>query len=344
MLRNVKLGKIFAVISLSALVWIWADLASDEEYPVYGATVNIIPSQPDLWVSFEDGASVSIREIVLKGPAARTAELNRRLKQGERLQFDFDAAQAGMSAPGSYPLILQDFLQKDKEIKRMGLKVERCKPEQVSVTVRKLVKRMVDVECRDEENNPVTANADPPRVNVLLPDDWPALVAYVQLTENEKGIARQSPITKTPYVPLADDRKVVAEETVTVTIPSQEFLPLDTIQNPRLGFLMSKDLHDKYRVDVEGFIGHFAPFNIRATPEAKSAYESQDYQLLLVIKDTDVTDVGSAEYRPRTLEYNFPDEFVSKGQIKLPGAPRQARFRLIERPAAEGGSLSGTTE
>jgi hypothetical protein len=338
MLRNVNLGKIFAVISLSALVWIWADLASDEEYPVYGATINIVPSQPNLWVSFEDGASVSIREIVLKGPAARTAELNRRLKQGERLEFDFDAAQAGMSEPGSYPLILQDFLPKDKEIKRMGLKVERCKPEQVSVTVSKLAKRLVEVQCRDEANNPVTAAVSPTHVNVLLPEEWPGPVAYVQLTESEKGAARQSPINKTPYVPLADDRKQMAEDTVRVTIPSIQ-LPEVTIQNPRLGFLMSKALQDKYSVDVEGFMGHFAPFNIRATLEAKSAYENQDFQLLLAIKDTDVPDVGSAEYRPRTLEYSFPDEFVRKGQIDLPGAPSVARFRLIERPPAEGSSL-----
>ncbi|MHC4155496.1 MAG: YbbR-like domain-containing protein [Planctomycetota bacterium] len=337
MLRNVKLGKIFAVISLSALVWIWADLASDEQYPVYSATVNIVPSQPELWVSFEDGASVSIREIVLKGPAARTAELNRRLKQGERLEFDFDAAQANMGSPGSYSLSLQGFLQRDKEIKRMGLKVESCKPEAVSVTVSKLVKRLVEVQCRDEANNPVTATVSPTHVNVLLPEDWPGPVAYVQLTENEKSGARQSPIPKRPYVPLADDRKQIAERTVAVTIPSVQ-LPEVTIQNPRLGFIMSKDLHDKYSVDVESFIGHHVPFNIRATLEAKSAYENQDFQLLLVIKDTDVPDVGSAEYRPRTLEYNFPDEFVRKGQIDLPGAPSVAQFRLIERPIVESGS------
>jgi hypothetical protein len=343
MLRNVKLGKIFAVVSLSALVWIWADLASDEQFSVYSAAVNILPSQPDLWVSFEDEASVSIREIVLKGPAARIAELNRRLKQGERLEFDFDAAQADMSAPGSYSLRLRDFLQRDKEIKRMGLKVESCKPEQVSVTVRELVKKLVQVQCRDEGNNPVTATVTPTHVNVLLPADWPGLLAYVQLTENEKGAARQSPITKTPYVPLADDRKQIAERTVAVTIPSVQ-LPDVTIESPRLGFIMSKDLHDKYRVEVEGFMQHFAPFNIQATTEAKSAYENQDFQLLLVIRDTDVPDVGSAEYRSRPLKYNFPDEFVRKGQIEPVGAQRTARFRLIERPAAESSSLSGTTE
>ncbi|MHC4708021.1 MAG: YbbR-like domain-containing protein, partial [Planctomycetota bacterium] len=187
MLRNVKLGKIFAVISLSALVWIWADLASDEQFPVYSATVSIVPSQPGLWVSFEDGASVPIREIVLEGPAARIAELDRRLKQGERLEFDFDAAQANMGSPGSYSLSLQDFLQRDKEIKRMGLKVYSCKPDAVSVTVSKLVKRLVEVQCRDQANNPVTAAVSPTHVNVLLPEEWPGPVAYVQLTESEKG-------------------------------------------------------------------------------------------------------------------------------------------------------------
>jgi len=169
MLRKIKFGKIFAVAVLSVLVWVWADLASDEQYTVYSATINIVPSQQNLWVSFGDGASVSVREIVLRGPAARIAQLNTRLKQGERLQFDFDAAQAGMSEPGPYTLPLKDFLQRDKEIRRMNLKVESCKPEQVQVTVQRLVKKQVQVECRDETNNPVTAEINPPGQCPLAP-------------------------------------------------------------------------------------------------------------------------------------------------------------------------------
>lgn len=335
MIRKIKFGKIFAVAVLSVLVWVWADLASDEEYTVYSATISIVPSQQNLWVSFEDGASVSIREIVLKGPAARIAQLNTRLKQGEPLQFDFDAAQAGMSEPDSYPLILKAFLQSDKEIKRMSLRVESCKPEQVQVTVQRLEKRQVPVECRDETNNPVTAEINPPRVNVLLPEDWAGAVAYVQLSDSEKKGARLSPITKTPYVPLPDDRKAVAEQPVAVTIPSVE-LPKQEIR-PRVGYVLSHTLQGKYEVDVSNFTELYVPFTIQATPTAKFAYENQDFQLLLVIKDTDVSDVASDDYRRRALEYNFPAEFVSKGEIKLVGTPREAQFRLIEKPSPERG-------
>lgn len=341
MLRNVKLGKIFAVISLSALVWIWADLASDEEFPVYSATLNIVPSQPDLWVSFEKGASVSIKEIVLKGPAARIAELNRRLKQGERLEFDFDAAQADMSAPGPYSLRLQDFLQRDKQIKRMGLKVESCKPERVPIVVQELMSTTVDVECVDERGNQMTANIDPPSVKILLPEGWVGRVAYVQLNANEKKEARLSAVYKKPYVRLANDQTVLADKNVAVTIPSEEFLQEQAIETPSLGFALSKNLLGKYEVDVEGFLGHLAGFKIRATPEAKRLYENQTFQLILEIRDGDA---ASTEYQSRPLKYNFPDECLSKGEIEPAQPAPVARFKLIALPSREEEPVEGPSE
>ena len=66
---------------------------------------------------------------------------------------------------------------------------------------------------------------------------------------------------------------------------------------------------------------------IRATPEAKRAYDNVRYQVILEIDDSDKDSKG-AELR-RDLVYYFPPEFVRSDEIVLNQQPVQARFRLI---------------
>jgi len=156
MIRNLKYGKIAVVVFITILIWVWADLALDEELPVPNAAISVANSDPRLWVSFDDASSVTLEEVVLKGPLRKIAKISRKLDEGERLKIDFDAVKEKMSEPGSYSLNLLPFLQKDKEIKRLGLKVESCKPEMLSVKVVGLVSRLLDVKCVDEDQNPIS--------------------------------------------------------------------------------------------------------------------------------------------------------------------------------------------
>jgi len=342
MLKKVKFGKVSAVVFLTVLVWVWADLASDEQDTIYSADIAIATSKPELWASFDTGSSVPIKEIVLKGPTSRIAEVRARVKQAGRLKFDLDVAKENMDKPGLHPLQLLTFLQKDSQMKQLGLKVESCKPDAVSVTVRALVKRKVEVTCRDERDNPVNAIIDPPSVEILLPEDWPDRVAYVQLSmaDIEQARLSASEIRKTPEVRLASDRTVKADRTVEVRIPSEGVLPEQTIR-PSLGFVLSEKLQREYKVDVVDLLTFYVPFKIRATPEAKRAYENETYQLILEIRDSDVE---STDYQPRRLKYGFPDEFVCKGEIKpLQPAP-EARFKLIRLPPAEAGAVGDQPE
>jgi len=150
MIRKPKYGKIAIVVFLTVLIWFWADLALDEQLPVSTATVSIIRSNPKLWVSFDDASSVLVEEMVLKGPLRKIAEISKKLEDGEGLEIGFDAANEGMNEPGSYSLTLLPFLQKDKQIERLGLKVESCKPETLPIKVVGLVSKLLDVKCVDE--------------------------------------------------------------------------------------------------------------------------------------------------------------------------------------------------
>ena len=329
MLRNIKYGKVLVVIFLTVLIWVWADLALDEELPVYSATISVARSNPKLWVTFDDASSVSIDQIVLKGPLPRISEVNRKLEQGEPLQFYFDAAQAKMDEHGTYSLTLLPFLQEDKEIKRLGLKVESCKPDKLSVKVVGLVKKSLDVKCFDEDRNPTAATIEPKNIDISVPEDWQGLIAEVQLTPAEIDQARVSAIRKTPYVRLPAGQMRRADTTVKITMQPTDLLREDTITTPRLGFSLSANLLGEYSVELDNRSDVMGAIRIRATPDARRAYEKMAFQVILEIYDSD-KDAKSAEPLRRKLIYNFPDESLREGEIELNQERVEARFRLIK--------------
>ncbi|MHC4574483.1 MAG: hypothetical protein ACYS76_10195 [Planctomycetota bacterium] len=336
MVKKIKYGKISAVVFLTVLIWVWADLALDEDYPVFGATLTVTRSNPRLWVSFNDASSVSIEEIVLKGPLHRIAQARRRIEKGEGLEFYFDPAQARMTEPGTADLELLPFLQRDKEIKRLGLTVEDCKPDRIAVNVRKLVERELEVRCIDENSNPVVAKVEPPKVDMFVPEDWTDLIAWVRLTRGAISQARSLPIDMKPYIELAEGQIRTAETAVKIRTPAQSLLNDETITTPRLGFALSDNLQGTYQVTVENLPDVMHDVRIKATPDAKREYENMRYHVILEVYDSD-KDVQSGEPIRRKLIYNFPRESVRRGEIQLNQQQVEARFRLQPVAAAESG-------
>jgi hypothetical protein len=51
--KKIKFGKIAIVVFLTVLIWVWADLARDEQLPLPDVVVEVAKSSnPELWVSF----------------------------------------------------------------------------------------------------------------------------------------------------------------------------------------------------------------------------------------------------------------------------------------------------
>jgi hypothetical protein len=333
MMRKPKYGKIVIVLFITILIWVWADLALDEELPVSNVTIRVVKSKPQLWVSFDDASSVTIEEIVLKGPLRKINNMRRKLEE-ERLEIDFDATKEKMNEPASYPLPLLPFLKKDEEIKRLGLKVESCKPETLSVKVVRLVSRPLNVKCVDEDGNPIGgATVEPVQVDMLVPEDWgpEKLIAEVLLTRREIEHARVSPIDETPYIRLAAGQTRQAPQSVKITMPpEQDRLSDCTIKAPTLSIALSPTLQGKYYVDVNNLSEVLLPIVIKATPEAERAYKLQPLpKMTLYILDDDIE--KGEEVQQKKVVYNFPPEFVRKREIELknPQQPAEAKFKLI---------------
>jgi len=338
MAKKVKFGKILVIVFLTVLIWVWADLALDEEFFVSNVAISIAKStNPSFWVSFDDESSVSIEKMALKGPASKVADVKRKLNDGSLIfEFFLDAETEGMVNPGEYHLSVLNSLKKSDQIKQLGLTVESCQPKTLPVRVVRLVKKNLTVMCVDEAQNTLNAAiAEPTQVDMFVPVDWGGekLIAKVQLTRREIDQARLLAIEKVPSIELAIGQIREVTSAVKITMPPDEDLLADyTITTATLIFSLSANLQGKYRVVIANLDEVIRAITIRATADAKRAYEKMPYQVILEIKDEDAK---STEPLRRELIYNFPDEYLRKDEIRLNQQPVIARFKLIPLLAPE---------
>lgn len=340
MVKKVNYGKILVVVFITVLIWVWADLALDEAFSVSSVNITAKSTNPGLWVSFGDKSSSSafIDKMVLKGPASRIADVKRKLKDGSLVfEFSLDPGQTETIArPGEYTLPLLTFLRQSDQIKQLGLTVESCEPPTLSVKVVGLVKKPLTIRCVDETQNTIkTAAIEPKQLEMFVPENWSGekLTANVQLTRREIDQARLSAVEKTPFIELAPGQIRELQRPVKITMPPEEDLLADyTITTARLRFSLSPNIQGKYKVVVDNLDEVIRTITIRATADAKRAYEKMPYQVTLEIDDEDA---GATEPLRRNLIYNFPDEYLRKDDIGLNQQPATARFKLIPLPAAE---------
>jgi hypothetical protein len=339
MLKQIKISKIAVVVFLTILIWVWADLALDETFPLSGAVITVDDSAPNRWVSIGGRTTVPIDNITLKGPASKIAEVRRRIRErppdSPSFEFFLDTEQEGMAEPNEYPTFdVRDFLRKSDQLRRFGLTVESCKPVNLTIKVALLLEKSLSVQCFDESGNSVKSESiDPPAISMFAPDDWGRNEpARVTLTAREIEQGRIAPILVTPYIDLPDGQRRQSRIVVKVKIPPKEdLLTRSPITTATLGYLLSANLQGRYKVEVSNMNEVIGAIQIRATEQAKLAYEKMRYQVLLEIDDEDAK---STEGR-RELIYNFPVESRLKDEIILDQQPVIAQFKLRRLPSAD---------
>ncbi len=329
--RKPKPGKIAIVVFLTVLIWVWADLALDETPPPRRARIEVADSSEDLWVSFARAPHIDV-QVTLSGPHSAFNELNRLVKKQtttNRLDLVFDATREKMDQPGSHKLVLFDFLQKNEQLRRLGLKVKDCDPNSVTVSVVKLVKKLLPVECVNEAGQQLTRESITALdVEMFAPES--SRTATVQLSQREIEAARSEVIEKQPYVLLAPGQKRLAPSTVKIKLAANESpLNQEVIEIPRPGIVFSPAMQGEYKVKMDAsnlqkFLGQI---QIRATPIAKQAYQDMPYHAVLEIY---ADDVEPGKKQARVLRYLLPEEFVRTNQIVLNQQPVEVEFELIK--------------
>jgi hypothetical protein len=336
MIRNIKFSKIAIVIFLTVLIWVWTDLDLDEVHTVPNSSIRAAYNR-SLLVRFNGRPEASISDIQLRGPAKKIAEVRRRLDDGT-LEFDFilNPELEGMTDTGSHTLNVLDFLKRSDTMKQKefrSLTIEDCEPDIIDVNIVKLVKQPLDVECINENRVPVEVESiDPPQVEMFVPQGR-RLKAQVLLTGRDITQARISVAVKTPFIELAGQRRQATTDVKIKMSPEVDPLNEYHIQDAKLGITLSMNLVGEYKPELENY-NDLVSFFIDATPEAKNAYESRDFQITLIIPDG-AEKRGPDQVQRRELIYNFPQEYLRTNEIRLRDRPKQAEFKLIPLSPAE---------
>ena len=342
MARNSIYGKISIVVFLTILIWVWADLAQDERL-VLSNVVNlgVARSSEALWVSFVGGESelrpsVTIDRVELKGPASTVADVDRMKNKGELdMGLFLVPEEEGYNEAGTRTLDVLNFLRQSDAIRQLGLTVEGCEPRTVTVQIRQLEETRLPVECVDENGVPLKAEVKPSEVAAfVVPGE--VVVTKIRLSASEQSQARESEIEKTPYVELAPGQRRDVSTPVLVKLPPAEDVLRDENVQATLGFCFSPNLQGRYRVELQNETElASAILKIKATPAAKQAYEQEPFKIFLYILDEDRQAPAPIT---RRVDFNFPDEYVGRGEIRADEQAPEARFRLVPVPAAAEGA------
>jgi hypothetical protein len=335
MLKKLKISKLAIVIFLTILIWVWADLALDENHPVYHATVVIGRASPKLLVSFPQGNSVDVNQIVLRGPASKINSIEQIINNDPRkLEFPLVIEQFGIDKPGLYKLSVEDIINKSGWIKQLGLSIKSCDPCEVSFNVVALTERELDVKCFDNRGLPISLET-PQKVRMFVPEDS-GNNARVVLSDDEIQRGIKQPIAVKPYIILPTGAPKYADTTVEIKLsPQITLLEQVKVQNAKIGYCLSENLlKGQCKIEIEN-MWEILNIEILATPAAKEAYESQWVQVELEIHDDDIGTTQKDGIVRREVYYRLPEDFVRLNQIKLAKDKVTARFKvtLLNPPA-----------
>lgn len=338
MIEKLKPGKIAIVVFLTALIWVWADLALDDRLTLSDVRLNVAPSNdPSLWVNFvvepanptdpNLQTSVPLDTVVLKGPASRIQEVSRRKNRGTLdLNLFLVPEQEGLTQPESHTLNVLDFLRRNDTIGNLGLTVESCEPQRINIQTIKLVKEDIPVECVGLDTAALVPTLDPSSVNAYVPPGTSLKAKIPRLTAEEQAQAKNSAIEKTPYIELTSGQLRDVSTKVKITLAPAKNVLTEYPVPSGVGFCFSPNLQGKYSVVLENDPLQLTRVMVRATEPAKEAYRQAPVQLILYIKDEDVHAAGPIE---RDFVFNFPEEYVRKDEIRATQEPPKARFTLV---------------
>ena len=332
-----KIKKFTVVVAITLLIWVWADLAQDEPLDDRAATIVVDESaNPNLWVHFNRYSSVDIK-VDLSGPHGAISEIKKQLKE-KPYQFEFDASQFEMDEPGEHYLEILPFLQKDRGLKELGIKVTSCEPTApLEFKVEELVKKTLNIQCKNEDDDILTPESvSPSKIEMYVPNSWDGdmLIAEVRMNPTEIAQARVSAIPVTPYVEFGGKvRQAGSKVEVKLAKAEADLQPFD-ITSANIVIAFGTNLVGKYDVELLNF---GATVRIKATPAAKEAYKSQPYHMILYIDEDDVKQAGE---QSKPVIYNLPEEFVREDKINISHDPVKVKFKVIDlaKPDVEAGN------
>jgi len=331
-----KLSKFLAVVFLTVLIWWWAYTSQEQTDTLTGTLEKAPTADSSLLVTFvRKNSNTPVRQVVLevlnfKGAPSKIADLRRRVRlpqndpDKERLNFYYMPTE-----PGTYTLDLRDYLQKSSKMSEFTLTLESVEPSQVLVNVDRLVEKSRPVQVINENGSVIKpASVEPAWVNVYVRPNYNG-PAIVKLSSTQEETARQRPLTVKPYVEMGVAGITrEADEAVQVTIQNAQLLDSKPFQPQTIGFVMTPEMAGKYTVQLLNETDLKSRVQLRASEAAFAEYQKRPYHLLIEVLPGDER---RTEIPPRPVIYNFPRDYVRKGEIELveTTSEKTAQFKLV---------------
>lgn len=337
---NDKLNKFLVVVFLTILIWTWAFMSKEKEESLPGVLKVSPGSNPSLLVTFSlndnslPQTEIPLTSLNFKGAPSKLSDLQKRFTlplddpKVERLDFFYDPAEYKKTA-GSYTLRILDYLQGNPKIQELALSLESCTPSEVTVNIESLTEKELQVECVNKNGAQIPgAVPNPAFVKIYVRNGYEG-PATVELSPQLIDAARKRPIPATPFVKLnAAGMKREAAEPVQITLKTESQLkPNSFITNKPIGIIMSQELRERFKVTIVNETKARETTTIYATAEAFKAYENMTYPLQIEIRDSDTANLSQVP--SKTVIYNFPPEYVKKGEIEEPEQlPRKVDIKI----------------
>lgn len=346
MMHRIKIQKVLAVVFLTALIWVWSDLALDDTHPLTQVPVGLADSSdPSLLVNFVDEAGmftdqVIMNSVTIKGPLSQIEDVKRQERSNTLdLHLLMSPDQEGLTEPmDTSAWSLLNFVRQSSAIRNRGLTVENCTPATVSIQVVKLVQRTLRVRCLSENGTEMQGSQiQPPTITMYVPESWSGdrLTANVTLTDADTSRARgDNPVDVFPYVDI-NGRIRESKQSVKVRLTEDSGLKPQFIEHPKCCLNMDPVVQRDFSIVISREVELFKRIDFLATDEAKRVYQNeQSYHVELVI-----TGREAGQYSA-TLQYRFPRAYVEKNQIKPGQVPLSTiDYELVPRTTDESTSV-----
>ncbi|MCP4454301.1 MAG: hypothetical protein GY809_22815 [Planctomycetes bacterium] len=338
MMERLKIKKIFAVVFLTVLIWVWSDLALDET-----ADLSQIPvmlgnsSDPNLLVSFVDDAElltdrIVINTVSIKGPVAAVEQMKARERTNSLdLHLVLEPDKWELTEPMDAPAwSLVNFVKRSPAIDDSGLSIDSCVPRTASIRVMRLAKRSLVVQCVDQNRSTIPAQITPSTIQMYVPEAWPEdrLVADVELSAIDLNRAQSDiPIDLIPFVDISGRIKRAKQSVKVRLSESVTNLTSQVIENPKFCLVVDPIIQRDYKIVISREVEALRRILFKGTNAAKRAYQNEPYHVELVVERD-----GS---QSAILKYRFPREYVEKNQLKPDDSPLDTiDFKLVPRASS----------
>lgn len=322
---NSTIKKYALVVFITLLVWVWANNAMEDDIDVTASITTLQTGDSDILATFDKPMPLGLK-IKIKGSSSKIANLQKLMAAGqENLDFVYSPQNDLEGETETYPLDTIQWLNQTVKIKSLGLTVETAEPAMIQVTIEKLVKKELAIECFDGDGIPITPDSlNPSTVDVFVKSGWVGK-ARIALNATEAEKAQKDYVIKKPYVQFTSGDFRYGEN-VTVKLPSTE---LETVpfQPRNISFAFSENLQGKYSVKLINESDFTGVTTFKASAEAMDAYRNSAVHIFVPILDGQENQEGEIS---ADVIYNFPPEYFAAGKIKLAKPPVKARFELIK--------------